>query len=490
MMDIEKEYMYENRDEIDDKYKENIESMLEQYIKLGEYEVLRSLILCNRKYIDKKKYNYYLYKFYKAIVEDKRISIEEKIYKVIEFICEYIEKYDTDVDVIGTLALLLRKNLYDKEQKKKIIDILEKYSKKSKKLRASNIFLNEKEILEKKVILESKPRHITIELTTRCNLTCIMCGFSNIENKYKYKTISETFLSFFKKNISYFERIVWQGGEPFIYSQIYDLIDLANKNNVHQQISTNLLLINENKLKQICNENITLFISIDGVTKDIYEQIRCGAKFDILLNKLNIISKNKNMKTIMAVVIMKLNYTQIDDMITFAIKYKFDEIVFQKYMDKRNIDLDLESKQLNIVLEKISLYKVLSLNKEIPIKVSSSFEIKNNSYKIKKQNIPIGDKKIGEMLYEILDILLLKEKNNKDEDYCFCYAPWTNLCLYTNDILKISCNSMDVKFKGKELWNNEEFIKYRQMIIDKNLLLCKEECNNRGAESLSIKLGL
>lgn len=466
------------------------EEILEQYLKLREYERLERMILDNRRYIEETKYDYYLYKCYKGIIEDEKISMEEKIYKVIEFICEYIEEDDTDGDVIRALAILLRKNVYDKEKKEKIIEILEKHRKKSNKLRAGNIFLNEIEILEKKIVLNSKPRYITIETTTRCNLTCVMCGFSNIENKYKYKTISDTFISFFKQNISYFERIVWQGGEPFIYNQIYELIDLAKKNNIRQQISTNLLMINENKLKCLCNKNITLFISIDGVTKDVYEKIRVGGNFDFLLNKLNIIIKNKDMKTIMAVVVMKLNYNQIDDMIKFAIKYKFDEIVFQKYMDKRNVDLGLDKNQLDVVQEKISLYTLLSLNNEIPVKVSSSFEIKKDLSKIKTQNLNIKDRKIVKILNETSKLLFLQEKKDKSEDYLFCYAPWTNLCLYTNNVLKIACNSFDVNFKEKEIWNNEEFINYRRMIINKDLLLCKAECANRGSESLSIRMGI
>jgi MoaA/NifB/PqqE/SkfB family radical SAM enzyme len=471
-------------------YISRIEESAKKYIKQEEYEKLERLMLNNKEYIEEEKYHYYLYESCKYILENKKISIEEKIYKLIEFICEYIEKNDTDNDVIKVLAILLRKNIYDKEKKEKIIEILERYRKISKKPRAKNIFLNEKEILEKKVILKSKPRHITVELTTRCNISCIICGFSNIENKYKYKTISDTFISFFKENISYFERIIWQGGEPFIYSQIYDLIDLAKKNNVYQQISTNFLLVDENKLKQLCSKNITLFISIDGVTKNIYEKIRYGANFDALLNKLDILVKNKNMKTIMAVVLIKLNYNQIDDMVKFAIKYKFDEIVFQKYMNKKNIDLDLDKNQLNFVLEKICLYKKLYLNDEIPIKISSTFEIKEDLEKTKKQKVNIEYKRIGERLNEVSDILLLKKKNNENKDYCFCYAPWTNLCLYSDNILKIACNSIDIKFTGKEIWNNNEFVKYRQMIIDKNLLLCRKECSNRGEESSSTRMGI
>ena len=49
---------------------------------------------------------------------------------------------------------------------------------------------------------------------------------------------------------------------------------------------------------------------------------------------------------------------------------------------------------------------------------------------------------------------------------------------------------MDIKLQGTEIWNNEEFVKYRQKIIDKNLILCVKDCANRGSESFSIKMGI
>ena len=514
-----KEKAIKNIEEIDNKYKgeiREIEEIVKECIKWGEYEILEGAIKNNKDYIDCEKYHYYLYECYKGIGDKEKIIREieylkgkkeyekeikeeliresekevedlgESIYKLIEIICEYIEEDDTDSDIIRALAILLRKNMYDKQKKGKIIEILERYRKASKKPRAGNIFLNEKEILEKKVVLESKPRHITVELTARCNLKCLMCGFSDVADNKK-TDVSDSFLDFFRSNIQYFERIVWQGGEPFLYDKIFDLVDLAKKNNVYQQISTNFLLPNDKNIKQLCDEKITLSVSIDGITKDIYEKIRVGGNFELLIRNLSVLKKhkeNKRIKTIMAVVVMPINFAQIDDMVKFAINYGFDEINFQKYIKKRDIDLDLNSEQLDFVLKRIELYEKQSLCSEIPIKVSTAFEYEKECVNTETNECRNECEDIKE------DIKYNEKQREIVNEKFFCYAPWTNLCLYTNNILKIACNSIDIICKGTEIWNNRELIKYRQMIADKNLMLCREDCANRGFESFSIKMGI
>ena len=474
-----KEKAIKNIEEIDNKYKGEIieiEEIAKECIKWGEYEILERIIKNKSKY--KKEIKEELIKESEREIED----IGERIYKLIDIICEYIEEDDTDSDIIRALAILLRKNMYDKQKKGKIIEILDRYNKCSKKPRAGNIFLNEKEILEKKVVLESKPRHITVELTTKCNLRCLMCGFSDIDNDKKIN-ISDEFLQFFKSNIQYFERIVWQGGEPFLYNEIFNLVDLAKKNNVFQQISTNFLLFNDKNIEKICDEKITLSISIDGITKDIYEKIRLGGNFETLIKNLNILKKykeNKTFKMIMAVVVMPINFMQLDDMVKFAINYGFDEINFQKYMKKRDMDLDLNTEQLDFVLKRIKLYEKQSLCSEIPIKISTAFEYEKECV----------NTETNECKSECEDIKDNEKQKEIVNEKIFCYAPWTNLCLYTNNILKIACNSIDINCKETEIWNNRELIKYRQMIVDKNLMLCREDCANRGFESFSIKMGI
>ena len=283
-----KEKAIKNIEEIDNKYKgeiREIEEIVKECIKWGEYEILEGAIKNNKDYIDCEKYHYYLYECYKGIGDKEKIIREieylkgkkeyekeikeeliresekevedlgESIYKLIEIICEYIEEDDTDSDIIRALAILLRKNMYDKQKKGKIIEILERYRKASKKPRAGNIFLNEKEILEKKVVLESKPRFLTVQLTTKCNLKCPMCVV------YKnHFIIDDKVFVFIKETMPYYERIVWQGGEVFLYDKFDELMEFAAINGVKQSILTNGLLLNDKKIELLSKYNIKIKI--------------------------------------------------------------------------------------------------------------------------------------------------------------------------------------------------------------------------------------
>ena len=55
-----------------------------------------------------------------------------------------------------------------------------------------------------------------------------------------------------------------------------------------QIVITNFLLLDEKIMKFIIKNKINLVISVDGATKDTYEQIRKGASFDKIISNLNI----------------------------------------------------------------------------------------------------------------------------------------------------------------------------------------------------------
>jgi len=75
----------------------------------------------------------------------------------------------------------------------------------------ANKILNEKEIQQEKTILESFARHLIVTLSSRCNLSCIMCEVRRTRMGYSPKVIQETF-----ELLPYSESVIWQGGEPFL----------------------------------------------------------------------------------------------------------------------------------------------------------------------------------------------------------------------------------------------------------------------------------
>ena len=404
---------------------------------------------------------------------DKKIYKKEDIVDTIISLCKLIEKNDRNGDAICKLGLILRMRDIDKKEKETIVSLLMEYNRNSKSLRAQNIFLNEAEILEKKTILKSKPRRMIVSLTNNCNLRCLMCG-QHFEAKY---TIDESRFEYIKNNIPYLEEVKWQGGEVFLYKAFDELLRQCNKYDVTQLIATNGLLLNKENIRLINNENVNIHFSIDGTTKEIYEKIRVGGKFELLLEKMELVKQFvRKDKKLMAFVVMKLNYKQIKDAIFFAIKYGFGKIRFQRIIAFSFCkDLELTKEEELEAIKEIEYYKNKSQKGEIPIEIESNLCIDFVNDKIKQTNEVEKSSKLPDIKVE--------NKYN-----LFCVAPWTTLGFFETDSIRFACTSFPVLVE-KDLWNSKNVVLYREKIINSDLSCCNSVCSTNGSDSNRTKLG-
>ena len=422
------------------------------------------------------------------------IDYNTKYCSFLDELCKKIEENDTDIESIRKVGVMLKANDFVEKQKKDFIEILLDYYSKSKKLRAKNIFLNEAEILQKKIILKSKPRNIQVLLTNRCNLKCIICEVFS-----KQYTVSEKLISYIKENIPYLERIVWQGGEVFLYEKFDELMELAGKNKVFQDIITNGLLLNEERIEKLSRYNVNLNISIDAVDKETYEEIRSGGNFDILVRNLELLKKYKNINRgfqyKLGTVIINKNYEKIDDIVSFAIKYNFKTIIFQKYTPYKDKTLSLSEKQLNYTFNKIEDLKQKSEKGMIPIEICSDIVLENKEDQIvvKNENSDNGigndtviennifheNKDCCSNVYDDINTISLEKESN-----LFCYAPWSIVYMLMNDEIAFSCRCRSIKpfeYEKEDIWNCKKVQEYRKNIVEKNLFecdICKEFGDN------------
>jgi len=388
----------------------------------------------------------------KTLLSSKTIlsfEMQKIIDKLIEFLCDF----NSNRQHIKAL---------------KIYELLNLFEEYIKDLKKKNIILNEYEIAQGICILKSKPRFLQVVLTTKCNLDCIMCGLPHTNY-----TLSENFKKNIIEYIPFLENVIWQGGEPLLYKDFIEFFSISTQFNVHQAITTNGLLIDESFLEIINNSEskVNLDISIDSVNKYTYEKIRRRASFDLLMSKINLITKKINFKKNfifgMQVVIMKSNYKQIADMIDFALDKGFNKIMFQMlypgYLAQNEV-LDVEAN--NFVCDCINKYET---------KIHSSklnFGIQNNIKRI-----------------DINEDILSANTNNinnlhKQSRELFCLAPWKRLFIGKNNIVMPVCHC-DVEGKTVnetfDLWNGDSMIYFRQKMLEKKEPnQCKTFCLNSG----------
>jgi MoaA/NifB/PqqE/SkfB family radical SAM enzyme len=193
-----------------------------------------------------------------------------------------------------------------------------------------NLLLNEREASEGKIKLDSFPTRLTIRPTSRCSVHCIMCTFW----KEKPWDMSRKTLDEVAALYPYLEDILWQGGEPFEMDRaVLEGILLRGRDypRMLQNFITNGQHIDKRWAEILVSLNVHMKISIDGATPEVFEKIRVLASFEKILKSIDNLNnemarRSRRIGFWIHMVVQRLNYHQIVDMIEFARAHGFDGV--------------------------------------------------------------------------------------------------------------------------------------------------------------------
>ena len=142
------------------------------------------------------------------------------------------------------------------------------------------------------------PAAIWIEPTNACNLKCIMCP-NSIINQYKRGYMS---LDLFKKIIDEAKNftaytVLCISGEPLLHPKFDQMIKIAKQNNIATYVSTNCTLLTPALSRKILEAGLDwINFSFDGTTKKVYEGVRVNANFEkSLQNVVNFLKLKKKL---------------------------------------------------------------------------------------------------------------------------------------------------------------------------------------------------
>lgn len=248
----------------------------------------------------------------------------------------YIDEYWTSIQA-PTVKLLLYLNgfIFDPYDKSGI-EALEKTLIENEKwstLRTINkakIHLN---ILHKKLLLDTKPTFLQLEITNYCNAKCIMCPHVYQGNAGAKHLNKETFMHL-EELLPYIEVAVLHGnGEPFMNPSFAEYLKEYRRYGIAISTCTNLSIFDSQIASIVNNCFDDIRVSCDACSKEIYEKIRTGLSFERFIQNLEILkSCCHNVKKIMTFVIMRQNISQIAGMVDFAAKYGFEEIIYSNML--------------------------------------------------------------------------------------------------------------------------------------------------------------
>ncbi|MBR3890939.1 MAG: radical SAM protein [Bacilli bacterium] len=310
-----------------------------------------------------------------------------------------------------------------------------------------NTDLNLKEIDENKVVLDSYPRRLVLELTNACNLNCVMCGRNAAD--FKLTSFDMDIFKSLEPLFDTIEEVTLMGwGEPTIHPNFLEMLEIINKHSARKYFCTNGMTLDKIK-NAIFDYKVDVFaVSLDGATYETNKKIRRGSDLNKIVANLKEIVKIKKERNLTYPYInfvfcaMKSNIEELPDLVKLASDVGVDEVKVV-YLTAFN---------------KLLAHEVLWDEKE------KTKEIFNKAEEIAdKLNISL------KLPY------LIGEDPAKDKAHKDCYVAWRDFFVGSDDYIR-PCMSTNVEFfkynkdvDFKTMWNDKKFIEYREKVNTENM---------------------
>ena len=153
----------------------------------------------------------------------------------------------------------------------------------------------------------SRPLSIVLDITERCNLKGVMCYFSGTD-RLRFPPFDRSLSARGNMPIPVFEKIAADlfprarrvalgcAAEPMVHPDFRAILAIAGRHRVPDLwFPTNLLALTERTAEAIVDAGVTtVAASIDGVTREIYEKIRIGGRWDRLISRLDLFNEVRN----------------------------------------------------------------------------------------------------------------------------------------------------------------------------------------------------
>ena len=137
-------------------------------------------------------------------------------------------------------------------------------------------------------VVEARPSHVRLEVTTFCNLRCVQCGIDTypLANRHLDRVVLDRLEQEVFPTTAFVQYA--DQGEPLLYPHLEHALALQRRHDIPAtKLITNGMLLDEAKSRLLLASGLTeLAVSLDGATPETYERIRRGARFDRVLGNV------------------------------------------------------------------------------------------------------------------------------------------------------------------------------------------------------------
>jgi len=213
------------------------------------------------------------------------------------------------------------------------------------------------------------PSMMEFELSNACNLECTMCtgllSSSIRRNREKLEPLispyGDKFVDELREFIPHLHEARFNGGEPFLVKQYFKIWDIILELNPKLKIviATNGSVLNARVKDYLLKGNFHINISIDSLTKEIYESIRINGNFDRLMEHFQFYAAfcKENKRNICVMINpMRQNWWEMPDFVNFCNKHQVHLWFNTIHRPYDQALWTLPSVELKKIYEKLSSY--------------------------------------------------------------------------------------------------------------------------------------
>jgi MoaA/NifB/PqqE/SkfB family radical SAM enzyme len=184
------------------------------------------------------------------------------------------------------------------------------------------------------------PYSVLIETGNYCNIRCPTCTTPG----HKI-TREKTLMTFenFKRIIGNVKDCVhiaqlYYSGEPLLHPDIARMAEFAGKNHLYTSISTNAVLLTEEKARELFASGLDeIILCLDGASKESYEPFRRGAHFEVVYENIRHFCRQKHRLKlrkpfiVLQCILHKSNQAEIEKMQQLAEELKVDRLLIKTF---------------------------------------------------------------------------------------------------------------------------------------------------------------
>ena len=213
--------------------------------------------------------------------------------------------------------------------------------------------------IKSNAVLHGQPdriQHLRLAIDDSCNLRCPSCRkrlvFHKEGSAYDLGIrLADRINDWLREYQHPIQVHIGSDGDPFA-SHVYRhfMEQTPERDNIKYSILTNALMFREfhTRVPNVINNLRELGVSIDGASKDTYEKLRLGGKWDKINENLECISRLKeqhDFRFILHFVVQEGNYHEMEDIILLGKKYNADRVWLNK-MEDWNVSANFEERDI------------------------------------------------------------------------------------------------------------------------------------------------